>query len=189
MSSPVVQILSNPLTSTVLHLYQDRMKAARRLAENVVELLGRERFSQHDLAQWCRKSDPWVSQFLRGERNWQLDDLDRVADMFGLQTYQLFIPGISARSERRVGLERRSRKDRRVGQARQFMMNTAKEIDGKHPRRRSPDVLAASEHDAAIKRLSADFERKIAALLQAAADTGQQTPTPRAKIATPRKSD
>lgn len=165
------------------------MKAGRRLAENVVELLERHHLTQHDLAQWCRKSDPWVSQFLRGERNWQLDDLDRVADCFGLQTYQLFLPGVSQRTERRSGVDRRSVKERRVGQARQFMMTTAKEIDGKHPRRRHPDVVSPSAIETAIKRLTSDFEKRLTALLQAAAQPGHETPTPRKKVAAARQGD
>lgn len=160
------------------------MKATRRLAENVVELLERHHLTQHDLAQWCRKSDPWVSQFLRGERNWQLDDLDRVADCFGLQTYQLFIPGVSARTERRAGVDRRSVKDRRVGQAQRFMMNTAKEIDGYHPRRRTaPHVAASSPLTEALARIAEDTNKRIAAAIRQFSDVGHEAPTPRSTIA------
>ena len=165
------------------------IKAARLLAENVSALLARDRLDQHDLAQWCRHSDPWVSDFLRGKRNWTLADLDRVADFFHMVAYQLFIPGISHRTERRSGVDRRSVKERRMGQAQRFMMHTAKEIDGKHPRRKgSPDVLASSPIGDALKRLTADYEKRVTALLQAAADAGQQTPTPGGAVTPPRKS-
>ena len=93
------------------------MKPDRILAENIVALLVREHLSQHDLAQWCRHSDVWVSDFLRGKRSWRIEDLGRAADLFGLQAYQLFIPGVALRTERRAGPDRRTIKDRRVGQA------------------------------------------------------------------------
>jgi hypothetical protein len=51
--------------------------------------------------------------FTNDERNLPLKYLDRIADFFGLATYQLFQPGISARYERRKA-ERRTGRDRRV---------------------------------------------------------------------------
>lgn len=169
-------------------IYPLPIKATRLLAENIVALLDRENFKQHDLAQWCRKSDPWVSQFLRGERNWQLDDLDRVADMFGLQTYQLFLPGVAQRTERRSGIERRSVKTRRVGQAQQFIMNTAKEIDDKHPRRRLPHVAASSPLMEAIDRIVTDANKRITAAVRQFADTRDQAAAPRKALPAKGKS-
>src|SRR4051812_44848470 len=104
-------------------IYAIVMTAARRLAENVSALLAARHQKQTELARWCRRSDVWVSQFLRGERNWQLDDLDRVADFFGLALYQLFQPGISAVTERRSGVERRGKQDRRIGAAHRVMLD------------------------------------------------------------------
>lgn len=155
------------------------IKAARLLAENVSALLARDRLDQHDLAVWCRHSDPWVSDFLRGKRNWTLADLDRVADFFHLVPYQLFQPGVSNRTERRAGVDRRSAKERRIGRAQQFMMETAKEIDGKHPRRRSPDVVASSPLHEALARIAEDTTKRIAAAIRQFEIAGERAAKPR----------
>jgi hypothetical protein len=170
--------LRNPLTPSVVKVYG--MKAARRLAENVSALLTTRRHKQTDLAQWCRRSDVWVSQFLRGERNWQLDDLDRVADFFGLATYQLFQPGISPLTERRRGGERRTMQDRRVGPTQRVMLQAAANIETHRPQRKgSPHVtvVASSPLMAAIDRLNEDYDRRLAAIL--ATESGGQAPAPR----------
>lgn len=84
------------------------------LKENIDTLLADRHLRRKDLAQWCRRSEAWLSQiFTSPERNVPLKYLDRIADFFHLATYQLFQPGISQRSERRRG-ERRSGKDRRL---------------------------------------------------------------------------
>ena len=118
------------------------MKAARLLAENVRELLDRKGLKQTDLAQWCKRSDVWVSQFLKGLRSWQLEDLDRVADLFGMPTYQLFQPGISRNYERRRG-ERRIGRERRLTHPHRVMLTTAAEID-RH--RRRPPATGKGRH-------------------------------------------
>lgn len=85
------------------------------LKENIDALLSQRGQRRKDLAQWCRRTEGWLSQiFTNPERNVPLKYLDRIADFFGLATYQLFQPGIASRSERRSGLDRRSRKDRRI---------------------------------------------------------------------------
>ena len=43
--------------------------------------------------------------------------LDRIADFFGIATYQLLQPGISPLTERRSGLDRRLGRDRRISHA------------------------------------------------------------------------
>jgi len=164
------------------------MKAARRLAENVSALLVAQRHKQTDLAQWCRRSDVWVSQFLRGERNWQLDDLDRVADFFHIATYQLFQPGIASTTERRAGIDRRSGKERRIGQTQRMMLQTAAEIDSHRPPRKGTPhvaVVAASPKMAQLAKLTDDFERRVTALLSQA-DAGGQTAPARPPLAGPR---
>ena len=154
------------------------MKAARRLAENVSALLTVRRHKQTDLAKWCGKSDPWVSQFLRGERNWQLEDLDRVADFFGLATYQLFQPGISSATERRNGLDRRHGKERRVSHAQRVMLQTAVEIDAHRPQRKGAThvaVVASSPHMARLTKLTEEYERRVSAILSEAESRGQDS--------------
>jgi hypothetical protein len=169
------------------------MKAARLLAANVAELLAREHQSQKDLAQWCRHTETWVSQFLKGERDWRLEDLDRVADMWGLRAYQLFIPGIAARSERRTGHDRRQLKERRIGSVQRAIFHVAQELDHIHPRRRGAHAGGGgSELDklsAALKREIAATEQRLSALLQAAAHAGEQAADPGDEVPKTRKSD
>lgn len=90
------------------------MKAAALLKVNIDGLLRTRHQTRHDLAMWCRRSDAWLSKILgKDNRNVPLEYLDRVADFFGLATYQLFQPGLTGVLERRKG-DRRSGKDRRI---------------------------------------------------------------------------
>lgn len=93
------------------------LRAAVIMRNNVRALLVARKDSQAALAHWLRHSRSWINKFLNGDRQIQLKDLDRVADFFGLATYQLFQPGIGSLTERRVQ-ERRKRPDRRIGHAR-----------------------------------------------------------------------
>lgn len=98
------------------------MTAAGLLKYNIDALLRARKQSRHDLAMWCRRSDPWLSKILsetptnNQKRGVPLKYLDRIADFFGISTYQLFQPGISAVTERRQAQEdRRSGLERRIG--------------------------------------------------------------------------
>lgn len=91
------------------------MKASFLLKTNIDALLKARHQSRHDLALWCRRSDAWLSKILgKDNRNIPLEYLDRIADFFGLATYQLFQPGISPLLERRKGSDRRAGRDRRL---------------------------------------------------------------------------
>lgn len=90
------------------------LKATVIMRENVKSLLLARKESQSDLAKWLRHTRSWINKFLNGERQMQMKDLDRVADFFGIATYQLFQPGISALTERRKR-DRRSNRERRIG--------------------------------------------------------------------------
>lgn len=114
------------------------MKAVRLLAENISALIKVQRKTQHDLAQWCHHSDPWLSAFINGKREIQFSDLDRIADFFGIATYQLFQPGIASSTERRHGFDRRKGTERRISAAQRNMIAVATEIDRIRPRRGSP---------------------------------------------------
>lgn len=96
---------------------------------NVSGLLHDRHASQKDLADWCRHSENWISKIIKGEREAQMKDLDRIADFFGLATYQLFQPGVTGASERRRGTDRRSGKERRVSNAVRVMQDVGAEID------------------------------------------------------------
>lgn len=170
------------------------MKASRMLVENVSALLKRNSLSQHDLAQWCRRSDVWVSQFFTGKRGWKIDDLTRVADLFGLEPYQLFMPGIVETTERRSGRDRRSDKDRRQIPAQRAMLRASQEIDAHRPPRKEPNYAAARS---SIRQLAAKFEQDAQQILaELSEDTRGQaarsgTPVPKAspRVRNPRQPD
>jgi transcriptional regulator with XRE-family HTH domain len=110
------------------------MKAVQLLSNNISALLRARGQTQHDLAQWCHHSDVWLSNFLKGMRQIQLKDLDRIADFFGIATYQLFQPGLTAATERRSAKDRRAGRERRISHAQKNMMALAADIG--HARRK-----------------------------------------------------
>lgn len=103
------------------------LKSHLLLKENIDALLSDRHLRRKDLAQWCRRSESWLSQiFTSPERNVPLKYLDRIADFFNVSVYQLFQPGISQRFERRKA-ERRSGKDRRLSAMNQQVRATLSE--------------------------------------------------------------
>jgi hypothetical protein len=93
----------------------DSMRANALIKQNVDGLLRQRHQSRKDLAQWCRKSESWLSKIMNEERReFPMKYWDRIADFFGLSAYQLLQPGRSTQSERRSGLDRRAGKDRRL---------------------------------------------------------------------------
>lgn len=110
--------------------------APRLFAANVSALLDARHQTQKELANWCRKSEVWISKILKTERQARMEDLDRIADFFGLATFQLFQPGISAVTERRRAEDRRSGRDRRVSQELRQMREVAQEIERVRPKGR-----------------------------------------------------
>lgn len=90
------------------------MKAHHLLKKNIDALLKARGRQRKDIAVYCRRSEAWLSQiFTNEDRNMPLKYLDRIADFFGLETYQLFQPGLIPDTDRRTGRERRSGLDRR----------------------------------------------------------------------------
>lgn len=95
------------------------MKASFLLRQNIKAILKARGQTAHDLAAWCRMDDSWISKILSDgpedrARGIPLKHLDRIADFFGLATYQLFQPGISPLTERRKGGDRRAGVERRI---------------------------------------------------------------------------
>lgn len=90
------------------------LRASLLLLQNIRDLLARRRQDQRDLAMWVGHHETWLSKILNEDRSVRLKDLDKIADFFGLEPYQLFSPGISPLTERRRG-ERRSGRERRAG--------------------------------------------------------------------------
>ena len=98
------------------------MHAHLLLKRNIDSLLKARNQTRHDLAMWCRRTDPWLSKILdpNGKRGLPLKYLDRIADFFGISAYQLLQPGISPLMERRKG-DRRSGVDRRLSHAQRVL--------------------------------------------------------------------
>lgn len=92
------------------------MHANRQMKLNIAALLRGRHLHQKDLADWCRNTESWISKIMKLEssREFPLKYWDRIADFFGVETYQLLQPGIASQTERRKA-ERRSGKERRVG--------------------------------------------------------------------------
>ncbi len=143
------------------------------LKENIDALLSERHQRRKDLAQWCRRSESWLSQiFTNDERNVPLKYLDRIADFFGLATYQLFQPGIAARYERRKA-DRRTGKDRRIGAMNQRVRQSLSEA-----------VASLSQTDVAdmirLKTLS-DASRDAMRIAMQAAERSEQQAVRRAQ--------
>lgn len=149
---------------------------------NVEDLLRERKESQKALADHMRVHKTTINKFLKGTREIQLADLDAMATFFGVSTYQLFQPGISLLTERRVA-KRRSGRDRRIGHdARQAMSLSATLPRVPQKGGRGPQVVATSPLQEEFHRLAADYERRLAALISQAALGGQ---TPGARRALP----
>jgi transcriptional regulator with XRE-family HTH domain len=142
------------------------LKAHYLLKQNVDALLKARGQSRKELAFFCRRSEAWISQiFTKQDRNIPLKYLDRIADFFGLATYQLFQPGISPLTERRSGHERRSGRDRRLSRAAEVLQPTPSLADlALQLRSLSPDeyrrwVVRAFGALASLERAPADISQ------------------------------
>lgn len=105
-------------------------------AENVSALLSARDLNAKQLAMWCRKSENWISKILKGKSQARMQDFDRIADFFGMATYQLFQPGISMFTERRSGRDRRNGQDRRISHETRMMREVEQELERVRPRGR-----------------------------------------------------
>lgn len=95
------------------------MQANRLMKQNIDALLRARGQTRKDLAVWCRKTESWISKIMREERReFPMKYFDRIADFFGIATYQLIQPGITPLTERRSKLSRRSGQDRRISNLR-----------------------------------------------------------------------
>lgn len=162
------------------------LRAVNQLRENVKELLRRRGHNQNQLAFALKRHPTTVNKFLMGTREVQLADLDGMADFFGIPVYQLFQPGISRLTERRV-LSRRRDADRRIGHDQRKMAELASEMEAHHPHRKGGiHVLSASSLATELRRAAADHARLVDRLISEAA-SGRQAPTPGAAVPKPRK--
>lgn len=79
---------------------------------NVRELMAVRRWTQSDLAERLGVSQPWLSKRLTGTTPFQIEDLDALAQVFGLSPHTLLYSGFG-KWDRRSGDERRTGEDRR----------------------------------------------------------------------------
>jgi hypothetical protein len=147
------------------------VQATRLLKSNIDALLRARRQTRHDLAMWCRRSDPWLSKILSESptdqaRGVPLKYLDRIADFFGLAAYQLLQPGLTGLLERRKA-ERRSGRDRRLSALNQKVRQSLSEA-----------VASLSPADIAdmirLKTLSVESRDVLREAMQAAERSEQQ---------------
>lgn len=145
------------------------MKASYLLKQNIAAILTARGLTQHDLAFWCHKSDSWLSKILddkptigKKPRGLPLKYLDRIADFFGIATYQLFQPGISPLTERRQST-RRSGRDRRISQVQQSVVTSTASAIASLTSEDVADILRlkslGGEARAAVRRSMATVER------------------------------
>lgn len=115
------------------------MRIHQVLKANIDALLRKQGAHRKDLAMWCwNRSESWISKIMRNpNKGFSWKYLDRIADFFGRDTYELFQPGLSEETERRRGTDRRKGQERRVGHQAQLKAATlATQIDAARPRRR-----------------------------------------------------
>lgn len=166
------------------------MKAPFIVRQNLGSLLAGRKETAAALARYVGKHKTWMSQFLTGKRSeLQLSDLDKIADFFGIATYQLFQPGISTLTERRSRTDRRTGRDRRIGHDVRMLGGLRTELNklpSVHSSHANPPVRAGGESvPEPVRAILADAERRIAVYY---AESGRQAPSPRASRAHVSKS-
>lgn len=174
-----------------------QVQANRLLKANIDALLRARHQSRHDLAQWCRRTDAWLSKILSDSptdqaRGLPLKYLDRIADFFGLATYQLFQPGLGGVGERRRA-ERRSSKDRRVSALNQRVRQSLSEAVASLSQTDVADMirlktLSEKSRDAAREAMQALERSEQQAARRARKPPAAETDAAAATRATGRKS-
>jgi transcriptional regulator with XRE-family HTH domain len=89
------------------------MDAQGTLTRNVKAWLAFTGRSQAELAAHLKVTQGYVSLLLNGKRPWQVDLLDGVADFLCVSVPLLFAETGDGRVDRRSGVERRARRERR----------------------------------------------------------------------------
>lgn len=161
-----------------------QLRALVLLRQNIQAMLDARKDSAAALAAALGHSRAWISKFLTGERQIQLKDLDRIADFFGVPTYQLFQPGMSRNNERRIR-DRRSGRDRRVGHAHRALGAVAADLARARGLKGPPSYEETAPPAAAadpVRALVAEFADRFAALQ--AAESGRQAAGDRGARAT-----
>lgn len=161
------------------------VKASHTLRLNIEALLARDHVTPAALAMACGGKDrSWMTRFLNQQRHeLQLEDIEKIADFFGKQVYELFHPRTSTVTDRRVDKgDRRAGIERRKGHVKRDMLRLEAAISAHHPRQKGPYAVVASPLFEELAKLTADHEAKVHALFQKA-ESGGQTPAARRAIA------
>lgn len=95
------------------------MKAQYIIVQNIRALLVARGAAAKDLAFFAGHQPAWLSKILSGERGIQCEDVDKIADFFGLTAADMFSYGIAPLLERRKAERRVNLGDRRQGERRQ----------------------------------------------------------------------
>ena len=133
------------------------MQANALMKYNVSALLRARGLTQKDLAQWCRRSQGWISKILKEDRReFPMKYWDRIGDFFGIAAYQLLQPGIAGMAERRKGGDRRAGRDRRIATAVRVVFH---DMDTDRALVHEMLSLAPDERQKLLKAL-ADYKRK-----------------------------
>lgn len=94
------------------------MHFSRVMKENIDGLLKKQGLRRHDLAQWCKRGDDWISHIMNTpSRGFPVDYWPKIADFLGVEVFHLLQPGATPLTERRSGTDRRQGIERRVGPA------------------------------------------------------------------------
>lgn len=143
------------------------MQANQLLKHNIDAFLKRRGESRKDLAQWCRRTESWISKiFASANREIPLKYLDRIADFFGVATYQLFQPGISLQTERRQGHDRRLGGERRMGHQQREMLQIGADLEAIRPRLPSVEMTAGERRIIEQLRQRPELAEGIVALFK-----------------------
>lgn len=172
--------LGGPPQHAVVENGMQSIKARTLLARNIHAILTARGEDQTALAAWCRHKSSWINKILAGKRPMHIDDFDRVADFLGISVYQLFLPGISALTERRRPGDRRSNRERRIGHVERIIVRADSAATGA----RDETTGSAAEFASAIQALVADFTARANSLL-AAPDPRRQNSRTRATQSEP----
>jgi hypothetical protein len=166
------------------------MQAQYLLRENIKALLRSRQEDASALSGWLGHDKSWINKILNGHRDMQIGDFDRVADFFGIATYQLLQPGISRLTERRQNSDRRVGRDRRIGHSHRAMLETAAELDRVRPSvaTKGRDANAAAVIDP-IHRVIEQAAREIQRLSASMEDARRQTAVVGGKAARVRPRD
>lgn len=158
--------ISDTVSSPFGPQYGVPVKAHLLIKTNIDALLRARGETRKALAQWCHRSESWISKAFRDpNRSIPLRYLDRISDFFGVETHQLFQPGLSANTERRQR-DRRTGRERRVGPAVRLIREIAPGIHARE-RLQSTHVLEPSEEAliATYRNLDATARARLIAAL------------------------